>query len=171
MIKIGKNEKIIKIIKRYGKDILEDKGYQMEKEFCQHGVVSTYEHSIAVTYVSVHMALKSKHRRRLNIKSIVRGGLLHDYYMYDWHNPEVKGRKVHGYTHARCARENAIREFGITELEQKIIFCHMFPLNITRVPTRREAQLVCIADKVCATLETLKKIDYSYIASVFTEKG
>ena len=96
---------------------------------------------------------------------------LHDFYMYDWHDSEVKGRQVHGYTHARCARENAIREFGINELEQKIVFCHMFPLNITRVPARREAIYVCVADKICATLETLKKIDYNYIASVFDRKG
>ena len=169
MIKIGKNKKILKIIKRYGGDILSDSRFQIEKDFCQHGNVSTYEHSIAVTYVAVYLALRSE--KRPNIKSIVRGGLLHDFYMYDWHDPEVKGRQVHGYTHARCARENAIREFGINELEQKIIFCHMFPLNITRVPARREAIYVCVADKICATLETLKKIDYNYIASVFDRKG
>lgn len=164
MIKIGKNKKIIEIIKRYGKDIICAESYQVEKDYCQHGVISTYEHSIAVTYMAVYLALRSK--KPVNMRSVVRGALLHDFYMYDWHNPEVKGRKVHGYTHARMAMENAIREFGISALEQRIIYCHMFPLNLTRVPKEREALCVCMADKICATFETLKFIEYNRITSL-----
>jgi Predicted HD superfamily hydrolase len=168
MIEIGKNQKIIEIIRRYGKDIINSESYQVEREYCQHGVISTYEHSLAVTYTSVYLALKSK--KPVNMRSIVRGALLHDFYMYDWHNPEVKGRKVHGYTHARRAMENAIREFGISALEQKIIYCHMFPLNLTRVPTKREALIVCMADKICATFETIKFIEYNRITNVLNRE-
>ena len=164
MIRIGKSPKIIQIIKRYGEDIIYSGLYEREKDFCQHGVISTYEHSIAVTYMAVSLALKSK--KSINMRSLVRGALLHDYYLYDWHNPEVKGRKVHGYTHARNSRENAIRDFGITRLEQQIIYSHMFPLNLTRVPKSREALLVCMADKICASFETLKVIEYNKITSV-----
>lgn len=168
MIQIGKNKKIVNIIKMYGRDIITAESYQVEKEYCQHGVISTYEHSLAVTYTSVYLALRSK--KPVNMRSIVRGALLHDFYMYDWHNPEVKGRKVHGYTHARRAMENAIREFGISSLEQKIIYCHMFPLNLSRIPKEREALIVCIADKICASFETLKFIDYNRITSVINRE-
>jgi hypothetical protein len=61
--------------------------------------------------------------------------------------------------------ENAIREFGISALEQRIIYCHMFPLNLTRIPKETEALIVCIADKICASFETLKFIDYNSITS------
>ena len=164
MIDIGKNQKIIEIIKRYGGDIINAESYQVERDYCQHGVISTYEHSLAVTYMAVYLALRSK--KPVNMRSIVRGALLHDFYMYDWHNPEVKGRKVHGYTHARRAMENAIREFGISALEQRIIYCHMFPLNLSRVPKEKEAFYVCMADKICATFETAKFIEYNSITSV-----
>ena len=42
MIRIGKNPKIIQIIKRYGEDIIYSGLYEREKDFCQHGVISTY---------------------------------------------------------------------------------------------------------------------------------
>ena len=168
MIEIGKNPKIIEIIKRYGEDIIHSSLYQREKDYCQHGVISTYEHSIAVTYMAVSLAMKKK--KPVNMRSLVRGALLHDYYLYDWHNPEVKGRKVHGYTHARCSMENAIRDFGITKLEQEIIFSHMFPLNLSRVPRSREALLVCLADKICASFETAKVIEYNRITTVIARE-
>ena len=182
MFELGHDEKIINLINRYGADIIQSDSYQEEKDFCQHGVISTYEHSLAVTYMSVYLAFHfyaAKYKvdnatgkrvvtrpgrlDEINLKSLVRGALLHDYYLYDWHDPSVKGRNVHGYTHARKAMNNAIRDFDINELEQRIIFCHMFPLNISRIPGCREAWIVCMADKICAAFETIKKIHYRRI--------
>lgn len=57
------------------------------KDYTQHGRVSTYRHSMAVSYYSYLLACK-----RLFLKidrmSTLRGGMLHDLYLYDWH----KGR-------------------------------------------------------------------------------
>ena len=93
----------------YGRDIITAESYQVEKEYCQHGVISTYEHSLAVTYTSVYLALRSK--KPVNMRSIVRGALLHDFYMYDWHNPEVKGNP------------KVVKNFsGKTSFEQKKTF-------------------------------------------------
>ena len=51
--------------------------------YVQHGDISVFEHCIAVAYMSVRIA------RRLNLKvdkrTLVRGALLHDYFLYDWH--------------------------------------------------------------------------------------
>lgn len=53
------------------------------KSFCQHGSVSTYEHVMYVTkvcyYLNKRLGLGS------NVKSLVIGAFLHDFYLYDWH--------------------------------------------------------------------------------------
>ena len=61
--------------------------------------------------------------------------------------------------------ENARRDFHITSKEAEIIYCHMFPLNLTRVPKSREARLVCMADKMVAGSETLLIMKYSQAMS------
>ena len=68
---------------------------------------------------------------------------------------------MHGYTHAKRARANARRDFNINELEAGIIYSHMFPLNLTHIPASREARIVCMADKLCAGIETLSIMHYN----------
>ncbi len=36
-----------------------------------------------------------------------------------------------------------------------MIRTHMFPLNLTSVPTHRESMILCLADKIVATKETV----------------
>ena len=57
--------------------------------------------------------------------------------------------------------ENAKRDFKISSKEADIIYCHMFPLNISRVPRSREGWIVCMADKMVAGSETLLIMEYS----------
>ncbi len=56
--------------------------------------------------------------------------------------------------------QNARRDFRLSRKEQQIIYRHMFPLNITRFPNSKEAAVVCLADKICATVETINKKNY-----------
>ena len=158
MVKIGYDKKIMDIIRKYGRDILESEAFQREREFIQHGDTSTYTHSICVTYISICLALKKN--KPVNMRSLVRGALLHDYFLYDWHENN-KYHKLHGYTHARRAMENAARDFPLNKIEEGIIFAHMFPLNLTHFPKSREARIVCMADKICAGFETMSRIQYS----------
>ena len=77
--------------------------------------------------------------------------LLHDYFLYDWHDKDPSHR-LHGFTHPRRALENAAADWELTDRERDIILHHMFPL--TPLPPRsREAWLVCLADKLCAVQE------------------
>lgn len=123
------------------------------KNFCQHGSVSTYDHVLFVTkmsyYVNKHFQLNA------DVKSLVVGAFLHDFYLYDWHEEDGGAHKLHGFTHAHTALKNASALFSLNETEKDIIAHHMWPLNLTKLPRSCEAFIVCLVDKYCSTLETL----------------
>lgn len=139
-----------RMLRQYGGDILRSHGMAREKHFMQHGTVSVYEHSVAVALMCLQLA-RLLHLRT-DKRSLVRGALLHDYFLYDWHIKE-KGRPLHGTHHARRAMANAQRDFGLNHIEKNMILAHMFPLNLT-LPRYRESVLLCTADKICAARET-----------------
>ena len=123
---------------------------QSEKGFRQHGRMSVYEHSLAVARMCLRIA---KHfPGEVDLRSLVRGALLHDYFLYDWH--DGKGRNFHGFTHPECAFRNAEKDYTLSPRVKNIIIRHMFPLTPVP-PTCTEAWIVCIADKICAIEETL----------------
>ena len=82
----------------------------MEKSYIQHGSTSVYEHSVKVAYTSLYFA----RRFRLNIdeKSLIRGALLHDYFLYDWHEKD-KSHRLHGFYHPSTALRNAKEDFAL----------------------------------------------------------
>lgn len=122
------------------------------KEFIQHGTTTLYQHCVSVAYRSVVIA--SKFNLDIDMRSLVRGALLHDYYLYDWHNKAARV-KLHGFHHPRIACENASRDFQLNAIEQDIIRRHMFPL--TPMPPRyKEGWVICAADKACSLQETFK---------------
>ncbi len=59
-------------------------------KFVQHGDVSVRKHSISVALT----ALRISHMLpfHTNDKAIVRGALLHDYFLYDWHKKIRSGQ-------------------------------------------------------------------------------
>lgn len=123
------------------------------RRFRQHGTISVYDHSVGVARTALTIARKL--RLRVDEASLVRGALLHDYFLYDWHVPD-ENRPLHGFYHPKAALQNARRDFRINRREEDIIRRHMFPLTL-HPPTTREGLLVCLADKVCAVRETFKR--------------
>jgi len=148
---LGAEEQIAALVAVYGREILRSPGMQTEKCFPQHGNASCYDHSIRVACVSLWLA----HRARLSVdlSSQIRGALLHDYFLYDWHIPDPSHR-WHGFSHAQTALRNATRDFNLNEIERDIIGSHMFPLTLG-VPQHRESAVVCLADKLCTIWEVL----------------
>lgn len=143
--------KVHRLVIENGKDIIKSKGMQLEKEFIQHGEITCYDHSVRVACMSVKIA--NFFHVKADMRSLIRGALLHDYFLYDWHKSNPTDR-MHGFSHAGWALKNAVKDFHLNEKEKDIIKKHMFPLNIA-VPKYKESVIVNLADKTSALWETL----------------
>lgn len=134
---------------------LEARGrFGLTRGFIQHGDVTVHEHVISVARTGLAMAgFLERLGTRIDRTSLIRGALLHDYFLYDWHVPDPS-HHLHGFTHPAAALARAEEDFVLTPRERNIIARHMFPL-VPIPPTCREAWLVCLADKVCALHETI----------------
>ena len=141
------------LINIYASEILENDKYNTQKEYMQHGKTSVLEHEMNVTIYSLKIAEKFK--IKIDQKSLIRGALLHDYFLYDWHIPD-KNHRLHGFIHAKKALLNASRDFKLNDIEKNMIYTHMFPMNL-RIPKYKESIILCIADKIVATKETIKR--------------
>lgn len=144
------------ILMKHGSDIIDSEGMQTEKNLVHHRTTNVYMHSVGVAYLSV--LLVQKFHLNVNERELVRGALLHDYFLYDWHDPDPSHR-LHGFSHAKTALRNASKDFELSEVEKDIIVKHMFPLNV-KVPKYRESKIVCVADKLCAICEMMS---YKYM--------
>lgn len=133
---------------------------QMMKEFRAHYDVSCYDHSVSVSRYSYWICKFLD----LDYKSAARGGLLHDLYLYDWRITTLTDGR-HGFVHPRIALDNAASVFELNEIEKDIVLKHMFPLT-WQAPSYKEALIVCMVDKYCATKEILV-----YLFSRFTNRN
>lgn len=122
------------------------------RHYIQHGQTDCLLHSIAVAYFSYAAAMRLN--LSLNKKCLIRGALLHDFFLYDWHESNA-GHRLHGFTHPGTALENALRGWELGDIEKDIISKHMFPL-VPALPRFKESILVCIADKICSAAEILR---------------
>ena len=134
-------------------EIQSDVNAQKMKQYIQHGTVSTYEHCENVARLSYDI----DNRLSLNsdLKVLLTGAMLHDFYLYDWHEEGDGSHRFHGFRHAKRACENARKYFNIDDRTNHVIYCHMWPLNPERVPMSKEAWIVCIADKCVSIQESL----------------
>ena len=137
------------------REVIASARYEQMKEYISHSDITVYQHCLRVAKLAYEMAAKKK-KNKCDMRALVRGALLHDYYLYDWHDKN-KGFRWHGFKHHRFALANAKADFDLTKKEEQIIYTHMFPLTFWCVPRCREAWIVTLADKCVATEETLKK--------------
>ncbi len=144
----GDRKHIYEILKTYQAQ----EEVQSMQEFVQHGHTSTYQHCMNVVCFSYWL---NKHfHLHADEKALLVGALLHDFYLYDWHEKST-WHKWHGFSHPFRAAGNARKIFGITEKESHIIESHMWPLTLRHMPGSREAVIVCLADKCCSVVETV----------------
>lgn len=139
------------------KKVVNHKMYRLLDTFIHHHGITTYEHAISVAFLVYKKAILK--RKKVDIVSLIRGALLHDFYLYDWH---IKSeRKWHGFKHSVIAFKNAKKYFEINSIEKDIIVSHMWPLN-RRFPKTKEGRMVTFADKKCSFFEIFRSEKYKY---------
>lgn len=148
-----RQKQILEEICREGEDILKSPNYKYTRYHIQHGDMTVQRHTIDVARYSLYLSAK------LGIpcdrRALIRGALLHDYFLYDWHDKEhVKIARFHGFRHPGIALTNAEKEYELSENERDIIKKHMWPLTVVP-PMCREAWIVTTADKYCSLMETV----------------
>ncbi|MCD7806394.1 MAG: HD domain-containing protein [Lachnospiraceae bacterium] len=126
-----------------------DGRFRQERRYMQHGSVTVYEHSIHVADKS--LALSRRLGWKIDEESLLRGALLHDYFLYDWHEKNG-GHRLHGFHHPFRALANAREDYTLNTVEEDIIRRHMFPLTLLP-PMYEESWIVCLTDKYCAVAE------------------
>ena len=125
----------------------------MQKNSSSTGSVTTYEHCLRVTphrfWLNIHLHV------RADEASLVKGGVPARFFTCTTGINCSNITHWHGFKHARIARYNAETVFKLTDKEKDIIQSHMWPLNPTDIPHSREAVLVCMADKMSSSYETV----------------
>ena len=147
-----KQKQLHKQIREAAGDILKSKNFTSTKAHIQHGNMTVNNHCVNVAKYSI--AISEKLGIPCEKKELIRGALLHDYFLYDWHQGDYKKpHKLHGFYHPGRALRNATKEYELTLREQDIIKKHMWPLTVIP-PMCREAWIVTAADKWCSLMET-----------------
>ncbi len=131
-------------------DLIQNKDVQSTRNYIQHGDVNCLDHCINVSYRSYLICI----RLGLDYKSAARGGLLHDFFLYDWHLTKPK-KGLHGFTHPKTALENADKRFRLNAKEKDIILKHMWPLTIS-LPRYKETVVVLMVDNYCTMQEIIE---------------
>ncbi|HBT18636.1 MAG TPA: HD family phosphohydrolase [Clostridiaceae bacterium] len=126
------------------------------KKYIQHGDTTTYDHVLAVARAAFKLSKKLPFG--VSEMSLLKGALLHDFYLYDWHEQDPQRKRFHGLHHHRTAHKNACRHFHLTPLEEDIILRHMWPLTL-KMPRSREGWLVCVADKWVSLEDTFRRTE------------
>lgn len=159
------NMRLFQELKRQLLPLLSSSRLWLSDTAIQHGDTTVLLHCLAVAYFSLRLATLL--RLTCDRNSLIRGALLHDYFLYDWHTPD-KRHRLHGIYHPTRALQNARKDLSLTVKEEDIIVHHMFPL--TPAPPRcREALLVCIVDKGCGLYETFARNTYPYLRLILRQ--
>ena len=127
---------------------------QQLKATPQHKGSTSFAHSVAVAALAYRMTKKL--RISVDTESLVRGAMLHDFYLYDTETMPYSDYR-HAMVHPKLALSNAEKHFDLNGKERNIILSHMWPTPGAPMPRCREAWLVCVADTLCAWREMYGK--------------
>ncbi len=130
------------------REIVSTKEFQGMKQYRHHIKGSVFDHSVKVAYLCY------QHHQRfgtdIDPKELLRGALLHDFYLYDWHD-WAPGHRLHLFTHPGAALQNALEKYpDLTKREQDMIRNHMFPVTPWTLPRTKAGWIICFYDKVAA---------------------
>ncbi len=149
-----RHKKIHALLKKHAEDILSSDNFNSTRKHLQHGSKTVHDHCMDVARYS--LLLNRNLGLGCNKRDLIRGALLHDYFLYDWHDREYlsQRRRLHGFWHPGVALKNAEKEYDLTDTQRDIIRKHMWPLSVIP-PVCREAWVVTAVDKYCSFMETV----------------
>ena len=131
------------------KDIINHDDYIKMKDYKHHGI-TRYDHCLRVSLWTYKITKKFK----LRYKDATIAGLLHDYFHINNQEKSIIERIKIWFTHPKMAVDLSKKHFEISELSEKIMVSHMFPLG-NKIPSSREAWIVCIIDDIASIYERL----------------
>ncbi|MDD3028156.1 MAG: HD domain-containing protein [Erysipelotrichaceae bacterium] len=143
---------MIKLIDEIIIELSDTGNYRMLETFIAHGTKTVADHCRDVAIMSV--TITEKLNMTIDHRRLIIAALLHDYYLYDWHVKD-ENHNLHGFFHGKKASDNALRDYKVDREIQNAIKRHMFPLTPIP-PTTKIGIVVTLADKICATKETLR---------------
>ena len=138
-------------------DILEHEAVRSMTRFNQHRGVDCLEHSLNVSVASFFICK----RLGLDSRTAARGGLLHDFFLYDWHSGNPYGG-LHAFTHPKVAAMNATKFFSLSGKEQDVIKKHMWPLTVV-LPRCPESFVVILVDKFYCVSEAFSSKQSAFV--------
>lgn len=144
-------------------DILHDTGFLAISRIPHHDS-NILNHVLAVSTLSFRICSFFG----WNASAAARGGLLHDFFLYNWRDRDdpAKPDGLHGFLHPAIALQNARSRFDVSDLEEDIILRHMWPL--TPIPPKyRESWIIMIADKIVATREFANKFRLQFLSLIY----
>ena len=74
-------------------EIVNTSDFRKMQTYKHHLYGSTYDHSIRVAYLCYRHYCQ--HNSKVNLKELIRGALLHDYFLYDRHD-KIAGKHISG---------------------------------------------------------------------------
>jgi uncharacterized protein len=151
------------ILNEWVEDLAQSNNFVSMRQSLQHGQTDCLLHSISVAYFSYAIAVIFN--LKLDKRSLVRGALLHDFFLYDWHEPD-RAHRFHGFSHPKTALKNALGEWELNDREKDIIAKHMFPL-VPEFPCCKESLLVCMLDKTCSLAEILRLPPHKKVKALY----
>lgn len=148
-LRLDTDDRVYQDYKNCIRDLIEDEAVQSMKGYLHHNNVTCLDHSLHVSYKSYLICRYLK----IDYESAARGGLLHDFFLYDWRKAKPRNG-LHGYTHPGVALANANKRFKLNTVEKDIIIKHMWPLTIA-LPKYKESYVVALVDMYCALIEVI----------------
>ncbi|MDY4761877.1 HD domain-containing protein [Streptococcus thoraltensis] len=155
-------------MKKYEKDaefmelvghLIEHPRFKKLDGIVQHHHSTRMEHSINVAYTSYKIARKFGWDQ----KATARGGLLHDFFYYDWR--VTKFKKSHAWIHPRIAVRNAKKLTSLSKKEEDIILKHMWGATIA-FPRYKESYIVTMVDKYWAIKEATTPMRRTFVKPI-----